>query len=399
VMWSIGNEVGEQGRGEDGAALARALGAIVHDEDPTRPTTTAINFAPASSPFAGAVDAIGLNYQGTGVRSGPPQYPVFHERFPERFVYGSETTSTISSRGEYTFPVAAGFGVPASATAGEDVERRQLSSYDLYSAPWSYSPDREFLSQDRYPYVGGEFVWTGWDYLGEPTPFDKSRSSYFGIVDLAGFKKDRYYLYQARWRPDLKMAHILPHWNWPARVGMVTPVHVYTSGDEGELFLNGKSLGRKTRGADEYRLRWDDVVYEPGTLKVQTYKDGQPWAVDEMKTTGAAARVGVSADHDTIHADGSGLVFITAAIQDAAGLTVPRSRNRVTFAIDGPGRIVATDNGDPTSMEAFTSSSREAFNGLALVIVRAARGASGTIRVTATADGLRAGSVEVKLAR
>jgi beta-galactosidase len=399
VMWSIGNEVGEQGRGEEGATLARALGAIVRDEDPTRPTTTAMNFAPASSPFPAAVDLIGLNYQGTGVRSGPPQYPVFHERFPNQFVYGSETTSTISSRGEYTFPVAQGFGIPASATAGEDVGRRQLSSYDLYSAPWSYSPDREFLSQEHYPYVGGEFVWTGWDYLGEPTPFDKSRSSYFGIVDLAGFKKDRFYLYQAHWRPTLKMAHILPHWNWPERAGIVTPVHVYTSGDEGELFLNGRSLGRKKRGEGAYRLRWEDVIYEPGTLKVQTYKNGQPWATDEMKTAGPATRVGLTADRTEIRADGKDLIFVTAAIQDAAGLTVPRSHDRLTFTIDGPGRIVATDNGDPTSFEAFTSPSREAFNGLALVIICATRGASGTIRVTGAGDGLKAGTVDVRVMR
>lgn len=399
VMWSIGNEVGEQGAGQQGAALARSLGDIVHEEDPTRPTTTAMNFAPATSPFAAAVDLIGLNYQGTGVRSGPPQYPAFHDKFPRAFVYGSETTSTISSRGEYTFPVAPGLGAVASPTAGEDVARRQLSSYDLYYAPWSYSPDREFLSQEQYPYVGGEFVWTGWDYLGEPTPFDKSRSSYFGIVDLAGFRKDRFYLYQAHWRPDLPMAHILPHWNWPERVGQITPVHVYTSGDEAELFLNGRSLGRRKLGPREYRLRWDDVLYAPGTLKVVTYRNGRAWSSDEVQTTGPAARVGLSADRPRVQGDGSDLVFITAAIQDAGGRTVPRSHNHVTFTVDGPGRLVATDNGDPTSFEPFTSPSREAFNGLALAIVRPLRGVAGTIRVKAQADGLEPGAVQVTVVR
>jgi beta-galactosidase len=201
------------------------------------------------------------------------------------------------------------------------------------------------------------------------------------------------------------MAHILPHWNWPERVGLKdangapvpTPVHVYTSGDEGELFLNGKSLGRKKRGPDDFRLRWDDVIYEPGTLRVVTYKNGRRWATDEVKTTGPAARVGLSADRAAIHGDGADLVFITASIEDAKGLTVPRSHNRLTFTVDGPGRLVATDNGDPTSVESFLSPSREAFNGLALVIVRANRGATGTIRVTATADGLKTGVVTVKV--
>ena len=161
--------------------------------------------------------------------------------------------------------------------------------------PGRRSPDTEFKGQDENPFVAGEFVWTGFDYLGEPTPYDgpndPSRSSYFGIVDLAGFKKDRFYLYQARWRPDLPMAHILPHWNWPDRAGQITPVHVYTSGDEAELFLNGKSLGRKKKEHFEYRLRWNDVIYEPGKLKVVAYKNGKKWATDVVQTTGPAAKL------------------------------------------------------------------------------------------------------------
>ena len=190
-------------------------------------------------------------------------------------IFGSETASALSSRGEYFFPVTTNNSAAVGTGSGEDPVRHQVSAYELYSAAFGSSPDRVFASQEMHPYVAGEFVWTGWDYLGEPTPFDSSRSSYSGIIDLAGFKKDRFYLYQAHWRPDFPMAHILPHWTWPERAGLVTPVHVFTSGDEAELFLNGKSLGRKKKDAYEYRLRWDDVIYQPGTLKVVAYKNGQ----------------------------------------------------------------------------------------------------------------------------
>jgi beta-galactosidase len=278
--------------------------------------------------------------------------------------------------------------VPASPKDGEEPENRQVSSYDLYFAGWSYFPDKEFASQDKYPFVGGEFVWTGWDYLGEPTPFDASRSSYSGIIDLAGFKKDRFYLYQSYWRPEFPMAHILPHWTWPERTGQVTPVHVYTSGDEAELFINGKSLGRKKKAQFEYRLRWDDVVYQPGELRVVTYKAGKQWATESVKTAGAASKLLLTPDRPTIANDGKDLSFITLKVADKDAQMVPRSMNLIHFDISGPGEIVATDNGDPTDMTAFPSKIRKAFNGLALVIVRAKRGQSGQIVVIATADGL-----------
>jgi beta-galactosidase len=396
IMWSIGNEIPEQGRGESGAAVARELSDIVHEEDATRPTISAMNNASAGSPFAAALDVSGLNYQGEGRRGAPPQYPVFHQNFPDKFLVGSETASTISSRGEYTFPVASGFGAVAGRNTGEDVTNRQMSSYDLYYPPWAASPDKVFDAQGQFSFVGGEFVWTGWDYLGEPTPFNSSRSSYFGIIDLAGFKKDRFFLYQAHWRPDLKMAHILPHWTWPERVGQVTPVHVYTSGDEGELFLNGKSLGRKKKDTNDFRLRWDDIVYQPGELKVVTYKNGKKWATDVMKTTGPAARIALQPDRNKIHADGKDLSFVTVSVTDKDGLMVPRSKNRIRFEIEGPGEIVATDNGDPTSMESFQSPERNAFNGLALVIVRAKEGQPGTITLTAQSDGFKEAAVRIK---
>jgi beta-galactosidase len=374
--------------------LAQELTDISHEEDPTRPTVAGMNSAKPENPFSVPIDTIGLNYQGTGVRSGPPQYPTYHDAFPDKFIVGTETVSTFSSRGVYTFPVAAGRGTTASNSPG--ISNGQISSYDLYYADWSYSPDAEFESQDKYGYVGGEFVWTGFDYLGEPTPLDSvARSSYFGIIDLAGLKKDRFFLYQARWRPAFPMAHLLPHWTWPDRVGQVTPVHVYTSGDEAELFLNGESLGRKAKGEYEYRLRWDDVVYEAGEIAVVAYKDGVEWATDRVVTAGAAAKLTLTPDRATIAGDGKDLSFVTLTVEDQEGVLVPRANQAIHFTISGPGEIVATDNGDPTDRNVFSSPDRAAFSGKALAIVRTLPGQTGEIVVSASADGLTAGSATV----
>lgn len=398
IMWSIGNEVIEQWQGgdESAAELARSLHKIVKEEDPTRPTTAAMNNADANGPFPAEVDVIGLNYQGTGVRDRGAKYPVFHENFPQKFVYGSETSAMFSSRGVYVFPVSSGKkGAPVGTGAGIDSLNRQVSSYGVNYADFGFTPDSEFESQEKWPYIGGRFVWAGWDYLGEPGPFDESRSSYFGIVDLAGFEKNRYYLYQSQWRPSLKMAHILPHWTWHAREGEVTPVHVYSSADEAELFLNGESLGRKQKGEYEYRFRWDNVRYEPGELKVITYKDGEEWATDIVHTANAPAKLDLIADRNKIRYDGKDLAFITLQILDINGHFVPNADRHIEFEISGPGEIVATANGDPTNFTSFHSHERETFNGLALVIVQALEGDNSQITVTATSDGLTSASVTI----
>ncbi|WP_202424028.1 beta-galactosidase GalB [Duganella lactea] len=389
VMWSVGNEVGEQYTGEAGADIGRKLAAIVHEEDPTRPTTNAMNWAQADMPLPTTVDVISLNYQGTGIRTLPGKFPMFRARFPDKVILHSESASAVSSRGEYQFPVPGVTSAAVRPGIGGDPKTMQVSAYELFAADFGSSADRAFAALDQNPYTAGEFVWTGFDYLGEPTPYYGARSAYTGIFDLAGFKKDRYYLYKSRWRPEEKTLHILPHWTWPERVGEVTPVHVFTSGDEAELFVNGKSQGRLKKAPYAYRLRWDYVVYEPGEISVVAYKDGKEWARSSVKTTGAPAALEATADRGVIAGDGKDLSFISVRVTDQLGATAPRASNRVRFTVEGPGELVATDNGDATSFASFQSPERAAFNGLALGIVRAKPGTAGAIKVRVTADGLR----------
>lgn len=409
ILWSIGNEVIEQSKPE-GPALAKMLSGYVHAEDSTRPTTVAVSDAKGGyNGFQTGVDVFGYNYK-------PREYAKFRAANPEIPLFGSETSSTVSSRGEYLFPVT-------TNKDGGMLGNFQVSSYDLYAPRWATTADDEFKGQDQNPFVAGEFIWTGFDYLGEPTPFNKdlsnllnyhtpeekakaeaelnalgkirvpSRSSYFGAFDLAGFKKDRFYLYQARWRPELPMAHILPHWSWPERLGELTPVHVYTSGDEAELFLNGKSLGRKRRGSYEYRLCWNETKYRPGELRVVAYKEGKLWAEDVVRTSGPAAKVELSVDRANVKADGADLAYVTARVLDAKGLFVPRAHNELRFEVSGPAELLATDNGDPTSFVPFQSAKRATFNGLALAILRTKAGQSGVVTVKAFSDGLETGRI------
>ncbi|ACE85150.1 beta-galactosidase GalB [Cellvibrio japonicus] len=405
IMWSVGNEVGEQYTDEAGAVIARRLHDIVKEEDSTRPTAASFNYAKPQMPITAVMDTISLNYQGEGIRNAPayshlqgirtePLYPAFHAAFPDKAIFSSENAAAVSSRGEYLFPVVDGISAPVADGAGGDPVRHQVSAYELYTAPFGSSADKVLGSLARHPYVAGGFIWSGWDYLGEPTPYYAARSSYFGVIDLAGFKKDRFYLYQAAWRPELPMVHILPHWNWPGREGQVTPVHLFTSGDEAELFLNGQSLGRKQKGEYEYRLRWDEVLYQPGELKSVAYKDGKPWAEQRVQTTGPAAAIKLEADRAQIGSAGVDLSFITASIRDENGLLNPLAMNELRFSLEGPGEIVATDNGDPTSFVPFVSHQRPAFHGLALVIVRAT--GPGKITLKATSDGLAAGELVVQ---
>ena len=406
IMWSIGNEVGEQYTGEEGAAVAIRLRDIVREEDPTRPVTSAMNYASADMPLPAVLDVISLNYQGQGIRDipefegterirKPPQFPAFRAHHPDKVILSSETASAFSSRGVYLFPVTSKTSDIVRDGRGGDSTRRHVTAYELHAVDFGASADKVFASLEKHPYVAGEFVWTGWDHLGEPTPYYGSRSSYAGIIDLAGFKKDRFYLYQAHWRPDHPMAHLLPHWTWPERVGEVTPVHVFTSGDEAELFLNGRSLGRKKKEPFTYRLRWDDVVYEPGTVEVVAYKNGREWARDAVRTAGEPAVLEAEVDRARIAADGRDLAFVTVRIVDAQGTTVPRADNSVRFRIEGPGEIVATDNGDPTSFESFQVPERHAFGGRCLVIVRAKPGHRGPFVLTAESEGLEAATATI----
>ena len=402
IAWSIGNECGEQG---DASRwwIPQMLTDICHREDPTRPTTAGNdNPGAAFTGYASTIDVYGFNYK-------PHSYAKFRDTHPGQPVYGSETASCISTRGYYRFPVEQEKG------KGWDMEAPfQVSSYDLYAPGWASKPDYEWQFEDQVPECAGEFVWTGYDYLGEPTPFNMdpsvltnfhteeereafkkmvagwgqaiadvplpSRSSYFGIMDLAGFPKDRFWLYQSRWQPALPVAHILPHWTWPGREGEVTPVHVYTNGDEAELFLNGQSLGRKAK--EGYRIVWDDVVYSPGTLDVVCYKEGRIWAHDCVRTAGKASVLSASVDFA-----GEELVYVTVDVLDKAGNIVPDAADLLSFSVQGPAVIIGTDAGDPTSHVPFYSTELPAFHGKASAVIR--RTGEGSVKLTCKSKGLK----------
>ena len=407
IMWSLGNEICD-GHPQiaptaEFIATARELDRCVKLEDRTRPTTNANNCpANTTNEYGQVLDIYGFNYFGYTYRR-------FREKNPNKPFFGSETACTIASRGEYVFPVTWGWtqeksGLPYSTGYGTEG-----CGWDGDpSHGWAVPPDVQWHWMDENPTCMGEFVWTGWDYLGGPAWADKMVAKFgikgihscaTGFIDLAGFPKDTFWLYQSRWRPDLRMAHIVPHWNWPDRVGKVTPVHVFTSGDEGELFLNGRSLGRRKKVPGDfrraYRLTWDDVVYEPGTVKVVTYKGGKPWAEASVSTTGPAAKLTLEPEATTVKSDSEDLVYVNLSVRDAEGRVVPRSRVPVEFSLEGPGEIVATDNGDETDFTSFHSTSRTAFNGHLQAILRAKPGATGTLRLRARSVGLQGAELEI----
>jgi beta-galactosidase len=405
IMWSIGNEIPEQ-KDPEGWKEARRLTGFVHEEDPTRPTTSGFNNWDDAirNKLADEVDIPGFNYT-------PNDYQTILRDHPHWIIYGSETASCVSSRGTYQLPLERYSKHPSL----------QISSYDIIAPSWAYCPDVEFAAQEANPALLGEFVWTGFDYLGEPTPFFASneddshdwpaRSSYFGMVDLAGFPKDRYYLYQSVWTKQ-PMVHLLPHWNWPAREGQDIPVMVYSNADEVELSLNGVSLGRKKTFSEpielpvgpkvsgtgkfqsKYRLLWH-VPYQPGVLTAVAFRDGEEVARDSMRTAGTPARIRLLADRSSISADGDDLAFITVRVEDQDGNLCPVADNLLSFRVTGAGRIAAVDNGNAATIEPFQAEQRQAFNGLALLIVRSSASQSGRIDIAASGDGLAGAHLEV----
>lgn len=416
ILWSSGNEVKEQSGQPGSLDRSRRLTALFHREDPTRLVTSGMHADQAMrNGFARTVDVAGYNYKA--ILAKKPNYLDHIRLNPDQPFFGAEAASAVSSRDTYFFPV--------SNRKGEGFFNFQVSSYDLFAPGWANIPDIDFDSADRLPALAGQFVWTGFDYLGEPTPYNRdisnllnyqteperramqaemdrlggnlpARSSYFGIIDLAGFPKDRYYLYQSCWRPDLPMAHLLPHWNWPGREGEITPVHLYTTGDEAELFLNGKSLGRAKKAVGQYRLRWNDVKYEPGELKAVVYREGKPWANAIRRTTGKPAKLQLNPDRPKIRADGADLCFITVRMVDAAGDVVPTANHRVNFSVTGPAEIAGVDNGNPISLLSLQGNTMDTFNGLCLVILRTKAGQPGSIELTAQSDGLPAATLRIQ---
>ncbi|PWJ58037.1 beta-galactosidase [Dyadobacter jejuensis] len=410
VMWSIGNEILEQADKKNGWKKAQMLNEYVKQMDLTRPSSAGFNNYPGPFDFnmAQQVDIAGMNYK-------PSKYSEEIENYPGLPIYGSETSSVTSSRGVYHLPIE----------KYKTHESKQVTSYDIIGPPWAYPPDIEFHFQELNPKVMGEFVWTGFDYLGEPTPYggkDNStngywnadwpaRSSYFGAVDLCGFPKDRFYLYQSQWTTK-PMIHLLPHWNWKGMEGKNIPVYCYTNCDEAELFLNGKSLGRKVKGKDlteilidfsryepktfqsKYRLSWD-VPYQPGTLKVVGYKAGKVALEQTMVTAGKPAKISLSVDRPEIDADGRDLAYVTIRIEDKDGNLCPEADNLVDFDLQGAGELVAVDNGNAATVESFQASYRKAFSGQCLAILRASEH-SGQMTLKATSKKLKGAEIVIQ---
>ena len=423
ILWSIGNEIPEGNEGKPIAGvIAHRLVGICHREDPTRPVTSACP-APSnawSSGLAQALDVFGVNYalgwyakNDPAAAPAPSGSPDYHGQLP---MIGSETASQVDSRGEY------GLGVgPQGEVENAILAHTQVFAYDFWHPGWSYSAETDLLALKNAPWMAGEFAWTGFDYLGEPTPYGwPARSSYFGIVDLCGFPKDRYYLYKSQWRSE-PLVHILPmNWNWPALQGKPVPVRVCTNADSVELFLNGKSLGVKNFPADcesqtailekgkekslvalhspGLMLAWS-VPYAPGELKAVATKNGAIVATDMVRTAGTPARIRVTPDRETIAGDGQDLSFVTVTMVDKDGNVCPTADEEITFGVDGAGAsLIGLDNGDPTNHESFQGTQHKAFHGLALAVLRSKYKKSGAVKVTASAAGLAPGTATVTVA-
>lgn len=390
VMWSIGNEVPTQWSPE-GYKVAKFLQDICHREDPTRPVTCGMDQVKSVlvNGFAAMLDIPGLNYRAH-------MYDEAYERLPQNLILGSETSSTVSSRGVYKFPV--------ERKAGAMYDDHQSSSYDLEYCSWSNIPDIDFARAEDHDWTIGQFVWTGFDYLGEPSPYDTdawpNHSSMFGIIDLASIPKDRYYLYRSVWNKEAETLHILPHWNWEGREGEKTPVFVYTNYPSAELFINGKSYGRQTKRKDgtvenRYRLMWYDAVYQPGEVKVVAYDEqGNPAAEKTIRTAGKPHHIELVTDRTSLQADGKDLAYVTLRIVDKDGNLCPNDGRLVNFKVKGAGKYRASANGDPTCLDLFHKPEMHAFGGMLTVIVQSGEKV-GDIELQATAKGVKAGIIRI----
>lgn len=393
VMWSIGNEVPSQW-GPDGVSELVMLQDLVHQLDPTRPVTCGMDQIGCvlDNGFAATLDIPGFNYK-------PQHYERAYQLLPQRMILGSETASTVSSRGVYHFPVS--FAKERNMVLHSD---NQSSSYDNETCSWSNTPDIDFF-MDEKPWVMGQFVWTGFDYLGEPSPYDTdawpSHSSVFGIIDLASLPKDRYYLYRSHWNREKFTLHILPHWNWKGREGQVTPVFVYTSYPKAELFINGKSQGMRQKNDStlqhRYRLMWNETVYQPGELKVVAYdKEGRQVEEKVVRTAGKPHHLVLTANRTSLQANGDDLAYITVQVADKEGNIVPTDNRRVKYTVAGAGSFEATANGDPTCLLPFQKREMDLFSGAATAIVRSAEQA-GVIRFTVSAAGVKSATIELSV--